>query len=256
MQSDAPATEQPVADLAKAGSLEERGEILWPGKAANAGREVRVRLSARKHPARERDEHVEPEAEERAQEAARPCYLEHGDLAFAAEDTVELAQPSLEIVEVANSESDGHRVELPVGEWQRQRVAPNPLDRPRLASRALEHPLGEVQPDDLRSPPLRLDREIARTATCVEHAIARPDHLSYRQAPPASVEPRGHQPVHHVVDRGDAVEHPADLVGGQASRLVRHSCPQRFASTLSMPSWSRQRATRKSTRSSIDSGAW
>ena len=170
---------------------------------------------------------------------------------------MELAQAALEIVEVAHAEADGHHVEVPVRKGQRERVPLNPFDGSRLAPCTLEHPLGEVEADHLPAATLGLDREISGATAGIEHPIARPHDLARREAAPAPVEPRGHRPVHHVVDRGDAVEHPAHLVGREPSGLVgQDDSPQRFASALSIPSWSRQRATRKSTRSSIVSGAW
>ena len=131
------------------------------------------------------------------------------------EDARSSRSPPSRSVEVADAEPDGRRVELAVPERQRERVAPHPLDRPRLAARPLEHALGEVEPDDPPAAPLRLDREVAGAAAGVEHAIAGPDDLATAEPPPAPVEPGRHHPVHHVVDRGDPVEHPADLVGGR-----------------------------------------
>ena len=113
----------------------------------------------------------------------------------------ELPQPALEVGEVAHAEADGGGVELAVRERQRERVALHPLDRAGLAPRPLEHPLGEVEPDDSSASPLGLDREVAGPAAGVEHAISGPDDLADGEPPPAPVEPDGHDAVHDVVDR-------------------------------------------------------
>ncbi len=148
-------------------------------EATDARREVRVRLAAREHAACERHEHVEPEPEEGPQDAARPRDLEHRELPAGTQHARELAQAALEIGEIAHAEADRRRVELAVGERERERVALDPLDRAGLLPRALEHPLGEVEPDDAPATPLGLDGEIARTAARIEHAVARPDDLAH-----------------------------------------------------------------------------
>src|SRR6185437_7286493 len=122
----------------------------------------------------------------------------------------------------------------------------------------LEHPLGEVDADDF--PCARLagcDRKVARPTTGVEDAVARPDRLAHRRPAPALVETRRHDPVHRVVDRRDAVEHPLHAFGRQAAGFHRHvACPQRGVSAWSSPIWSRARATTKSTRFSTVSAPW
>ena len=55
----------------------------------------------------------------------------------------------LEVVDVADPEADDGRVEARVLERQREHVALHPLELGRLAPRALEHPLGEVEADDV-----------------------------------------------------------------------------------------------------------
>ena len=91
----------------------------------------------------------------------------------------------------------------------------------------------------------------------VEHTRARPHDRFRGELAPAPVESCGHDVVHRVVHGRDAVEHAADGVGLQLPRLVAHDAsPQRLASVLSIPSWSRQRATTKSTRSSTRSAPW
>ena len=168
-----------------------------------------------------------------------------------------LPKPGLEVGEVSDAEADGGRVELAVRERERQRVALDPLDRAGLPPRSLEHPRREVEPDDAAPAPLRRDRKVAGAATRVEHAVARPDDLGDGELAPALVEADGHDPVHQVVDRRDAVEHAAHGLGSERAGLVGHDeSPQRGMRALSMPIWSRQRATTKSTRSSIDSAPW
>ena len=257
MQRDDPATEQPIADVLEAGTLEQRGEVVGAGEAAHARREVRVRLPAGQHPPEHGHDAVEPEPEERPEEAARPRDLEHGHLPAGSEDAGQLAQTALQVGEVADAEPDGRRVELAVAERQRERVALHPLDRAGLLPRPFEHLLREVEPDDASPAPLGLDGEVTGAAARVEHAIPRPHDLRDRQLAPAPVEPGRHHAVHHVVDGSDAVEHPAHGVRGERARLVGHALwPQRGMSALSIPIWSRHRATTKSTRSSIVSAPW
>src|SRR5262249_2625433 len=112
----------------------------------------------------------------------------------------------------------------------------------------------------------------------VEDAVALLHDGSHREAPPAPVETGRHHVVHHVVDGRDAVEHRLYPLGRQRPDVLRHDCPapapatpapppfgasfEPTASThlstsvFSTPSWSRQRATTKSTRSSTVSGRW
>ena len=89
-----------------------------------------------------------------------------------------------------------------------------------------------------------------------EDAISAAHDLLRAGSPPAAVEADRHDAVHQVVHRRDAVEHRAHALGGQPAGLGAHSWPQRRTSSWSRPSWSRQRATMKSTRSSTDLAPW
>ena len=85
------------------------------------------------------------------------------------------AQPAVEVGEVARAEAHRGGVELAVGVGQLERVA---LHRSsiagRLVARQLEHPLGEVEPDDLARPRARqLDRQVAGAGGHVERARSR-----------------------------------------------------------------------------------
>jgi hypothetical protein len=81
------------------------------------------------------------------------------------------AEPTLEIVEVADAEADRGGVERAVLERQRERVALHPLDLRRLASPArASAPRSRARS---RGPGLqRRDREVAGAAAGVEHAVA------------------------------------------------------------------------------------
>ena len=160
---DDPAREQPELDAGEAAAPERGGEILGAGEATDAGGQVGVGLPAREHLAGERHEHVEPEAEERAERAARARDLEHAEPAAGAEHAAQLAQTGLEVLDVADAEADGRRVEARVLERQREHVALEPLDRAGLAARALEHRLREVEADHLARP----TRESARARSPV-----------------------------------------------------------------------------------------
>src|SRR5262249_39505954 len=89
---------------------------------------------------------------------------------------------------------------------------PHPIP-PHLPRRPLTPARRAVRPGAAPAAALRLDREVTRAAARVEHAVARPHDLANRELPPAPVKARGHDPVHHVVDRRDAVEHAAHRVG-------------------------------------------
>ena len=142
-------------------------------------------------------------------------------------------------------------------ERQREHVALDERELGRLAPRALEHRLGEVEADDARRAGVaRRDREIAGAAARVEDAVAGPHRLAHRRRAPALVEAGRHDAVHRVVDRRDPVEHPPDAVRREAPRLDHYACPQRGVSCCSRPSWSSARATTKSTRSATVSAPW
>ena len=93
-----------------------------------------------------------------------------------------------------------------------------------LAARALEHRGGEVEPGDVPAFALGGDREVAGAAAGVEHAVARLHDRLDREPAPRPVEPDGHDAVHDVVHRRDAVEEAPHLVRRQdGARLVRHA---------------------------------
>ena len=68
---------------------------------------------------------------------------------------------------------------------------------------------------ELAAQALRGDREVTRAAARVEHAVSRLHDRLDRETPPRPVEPNGHDTVHHVVHRRDAVEQPPYLVRRQ-----------------------------------------
>ena len=126
-----------------------------------------------------------------------------------------------------------------------------------LPPRALEHPLGEVEADHVRRRP-SAPRPRDRRCRSRRRALGRPAQRRCRTVSRRQrwSRPDGHHAVHQVVDRRDPVEHRADAFGRERAGLVRHDWPQREMSVLSSPSWSRIRATMKSTRSSIVSAPW
>ena len=226
-----------------------------PGKRRTlAGRYVYALPPGRILPG-ERDQDLEPEPVEVPQQPARPRDLEDSDPAARAQHSPQLGKRLLEVGDVADAEADGGRVEGRILERQLQQIALDPLDFGVLPPSALEHPLREVEADHVRPGLPRRDREIARATAGVEHAIAGRNDDPDREPPPALVEADGHDAVHQVVDRGDPVEHRADAFRGEGPGLVRLIAPA-LTSVLSSPSWSRIRATMKSTRSSMVSAPW
>jgi hypothetical protein len=221
---DDAAAEQAPADLAEAGGPHRFPELLGAREPAHAGGQVRVRRPAWKDLAGERDEAVEPEREERAQEPPRPRDLEAAEAAARPEDARELAEAPLELRDVSDPEADGDGVEAPVRERELEHVSAQPLDGLGLPAGPLEHALREVEPGHARAGALRLDREVAGATARVEHPVSRTDDCADREPAPAAVEARRHQPVHGVVDRRDPVEHRLDGSGGQRSGA---HCPHR-----------------------------
>ena len=256
VERDDPAAEAAIGDVAEAVAAHQLGQLVRAGEAAHARREIGVGLATWKDLARERDQHVEPELVEELQRPARPRDLEDADAPARLEHPPQLVEPALEVGDVADAEADRGGVERAVLEGQLEEIALHPLDRRLLPPRALQHPGREVEPDHLAGARLAgRDREVARAAAAVEDAIAGRDDLAHGQAAPALVEPDRHDAVHQVVDRRDPVEHAADAFGGERAGLVAH-WPHLATRVLSSPSWSRIRATMKSTRSSIVSAPW
>ncbi len=277
MKGHDPSGEEPVPNVLEPGGLEQPGELGRPGEAPHAGRQVRVRRAAGENLAGERNENVEPQPVEGPQNAPRPRDLEDPEPAAAVEYAPKLSQPFFDVGNVPDPESDGCRVEGVVREGQLQQVALDPAHVGPFSLRALQHGLGEIQPGHAPARMRGGDREIARPAAGVQYPVAGPDYRLCRQPAPAPVEPSRHQPVHRVVDRRDAIEHalhlgrlePAALEARLAPRRLRYRIrrrqdrvaagahsPQPLTSVCSTPSWSRQRATMKSTRSSTFSAPW
>src|SRR2546430_15186226 len=76
----------------EAGGAEQRGEVLGTRKAPHAGRQVRVRGAAGKHLSGDRNEHVEPQPEERARDADRPRDLKDAEPTSGPENAAELTE--------------------------------------------------------------------------------------------------------------------------------------------------------------------
>ena len=215
-----------------------------------AGRYVYAR-PAREHLAEHRHDPVEPEREERPQHAARRRDLENRQPPARSQHAAQLGEPA---------RRDRRRCGRRTRRWRRRtsrrrtgapacRPAPRSIDadfRRARSSIASEKSSPVTMPPSrsaatARSPvPQQASstRSPGRTTACA---------ASRRQRP---VEPGRHDPVHHVVDGRDAVEHAADVVRGERCR-TRASCahPSGGRARCSIPSWSRQRATTKSTRS-------
>src|SRR6185437_4031411 len=160
----------------EAALAEQLRKLLGAGEAADAGREVRVRGTTRENAAEQRHDAVEPELVEERERAPRLRDLEDPEPGPGTEDTSELLDARLEVIDVADPEPDDCGIERRVLEREVQDVGLHPLDLGRLSPCTLEHPLGEVDADDF--PCARLagcDRKVARPTTGVEDAVARPD---------------------------------------------------------------------------------
>ena len=125
---------------------EQLGELLRAGEAAHARGQVRVRLAAGQDAAEQRDDPVEPERGRTARAAPRGVVISRiAEPAAGTEHAAQLADPRLEVLDVADPEADDRRVEARVLERQREHVALDQLELGRLAPGALEHRLGEVE---------------------------------------------------------------------------------------------------------------
>ena len=234
--------------------VREGGEVVGPGKRRTlAGGSVC--LAAGQHPPEHGHDAVEPEPEERLEESARPCDLEHGELPARSEDAGQLAQAP------PGRRGCGRRTRRSRRRTRRRRRAargrlPHPLDRAGLLPRPLEHPLGEVEPDDASPATLGLDGEVTGAAARVEHAVSRPHDLRA-----ASLRQRRSSPA---VTPGSSRRTRARSGRTSRERTRARGCLTRGSSALtpagvsalSIPIWSRHRATTKSTRSSIVSAPW
>jgi len=122
---------------------------------------------------------------------------------------------------VAQPEGDRDQVEAAVAEGQALGVADGRGQRETLVDEAVaalaQHGLVDVGVDDdaARAHALREGtRQVARARRHVQHAVAFA-HVGHRHGIglPGPVQPGGHQVVHHVVARGDGIEHPAHARG-------------------------------------------
>ena len=247
----------PVGDVPEAGGAEQPGELLRAGKAPDARGQIGVGGPALQRLAEQRDDMVEPEPVERRQRPRGRRDLENAEPAVGSQDAPELDERGGKVGDVTDAEADRGGIEARVRERQREQVPFDPGNRLLLGAGALQHAGREVEPHDLTGAGLHGGHgEITGAAAAVEHAIARPHDRLHRLPAPALVETGGHHAVHQVVDRRDAVEHRPDLRCVQPSGLDGHGCPHRRVIECSRPSWSRQRATTKSTRSSTVSAPW
>ena len=125
-------------DLLEAAALEQRGERLGAGEATHARGEVRVRLPAGEHLAEQRHDPVEPEREERPQDAARLRDLEDREPPAGPQHAAQLARaPASRSATFRTPKPTVAASNVVVGERQREQVALDPLDgRPTSVARA------------------------------------------------------------------------------------------------------------------------
>ena len=217
------AAEQPEAHLLEAAALEQRGELLGAGEATHARREVRVRAPAGEHLAEQRHDPVEPEREERPQDASGlrdledrepPSGPQHapqlGDAPASRSATFRTPKPTVAASKVSSANGSARRspsTHSTVGDFRRAR-----------SSIAAE----KSSPVTWRrsAPP----RPRGRRCRSTRRGRGRRAHDGLDREPaPLAVEPGRHHAVHRVVDRRDAVEHAAHGVRLRASR-TRGSC--------------------------------
>ena len=242
-----PPPEQPRSRLAEAGvRASPRRAPRARGSAARspAGR-CRRRRRAAPCPS-ERHEPVEPEPEERASAPARARDLEAADPPAGPQHArAARARPASRSSMLRIAEADGGGVEAPVRRTaaRARRRAPT---RPAPDLRRARSSIRSEKSRPVTRPPARCASS-ARSPVpqhASSTAVAGPHDGAGREPAPAAVEAGRHHAVHRVVDRRDAVEHGLD--GGRGERAGAHCAPP-ADERCSMPSWSRQRATTKST---------
>ena len=192
-----------------------------PGKRRTLAGQIRVRLSAGQQLAQQRHHAVEPERVEPAQRAARTRELEDREPATGTQHAPQLCDRSRHVGDVAHAEADRRHIEGRVRKRKCEQVTLNPLELGRLPARPLEHPRGEVEP---RHGCARLggdDSEVAGAARRIEDTVAGPDDGAHGCPAPALIQPGGRDPVHHVVDRRDPVEHVPHAFGRQRAAAHR-----------------------------------
>ncbi len=149
-------------------------------------------------------------------EGDRPCKLHDAQMAFWAQDTAHLAQPSLQFLEVSDAESRSYGIERIIGETERQAIFFGEGDDVlkmrffHLLLAHTHHALRDVGTDE----PVGLqhfcgeDGEVARTGGNVEH-LSWPEGLETADglASPAAVDVPREAVVQAVVGGRDIVEH-------------------------------------------------
>src|SRR6478672_6964880 len=133
----------------EAARAEQLRKLLRPGEAAHARGQVGVRVAAREEAAEQRDDAVEPELVEQLERAARRRDLEDPQPAAGPEHAPQLPDRCFEVLDVPDAEAHDRRIEARVFEWELEHIGLHPLELGRLAPGPLEHPLGEVDADDV-----------------------------------------------------------------------------------------------------------
>ena len=176
MERDDAAGHEPPGDVGEAGALH-RGAELFGGSSESGARSREGtcgRRPARQDAAEQRHDAVEPEAEERSQDAAGLGDLEAAEPPIGPEDAEELAEAVLELGHVPDPEPDRDDVEAPVLEGERGQVAVHPPDLARLPARPRQHLVGEVQPGHVAAHRTRRAPDVC-PAGGVQHAVTGPD---------------------------------------------------------------------------------
>jgi hypothetical protein len=133
-----------------------------------------------------------------------------------------LAQPGGVVREVAQPKADGDRVEGRVCPRKRERIPDAVLGQSRArrnaaATRQVEHALTDVSADHVPPPADGHCRGAGQRARAARHVQGMHPRAQSggtdRVAAPAPIDPRRHERVHGVVQRRDAIEHPADRLG-------------------------------------------
>src|SRR6266540_35642 len=233
-----PARAHLVADVPEPRGAQPFGERLRRGERGHRLWQVRVGFSMFGHRAADGGEHpTEIEEVQRAQRReAGGRELEHHETGARLQDAVRLAQPLIQIGEIADAEADGGPVEGRVRERQVQGVGGDGRGaRGRSLAAAPREPRhDEVRPDD--APPEALGagergRQVQRAGTEVEvDAVGSglPAEPRDGGAAPGAVHVQAQQVVQEVVTRRDGGEQAAHVAPLRlASRRAQDFCGRR-----------------------------
>ena len=206
----------PVRDGAESGAPQSAGERSGIRKAQDGILEVVVGLSARSdEPGEAGYREPEPGPVSKPHHAVlRPRELQNHELGSGDEDSVDLAEPSLQVRKIPNSEAHDRGIEGVVREGQPHRVSGDPGEchpaASRLGARDFQHGGRQVATHGAQAR-WQQQGEISGSAAQIQDPGTRSTvQFAERGPSPALVESHAEDPVHPVIARRDGFEHAPD----------------------------------------------